>query len=1161
MTMRGFETVGVRAVIQGLPEYLAGAKAITSANVGISGSLKGLDTVTNGFKLLATAAAGVTAVIGGAAVASAVKYETTLTKIAALTNTSAEDTAKLGAGLLQLARTVPKSPDELGAAAYFALSSGISDVDEALALVTAASKASAAGLGSTADIVDIVTAAINAYGKENLTAADATDILVAAVREGKGEPAEMATALGSLLPLAAALKIPFEDVAAVFASLTNALGGSGGAAQAATQFKGIMSQIISPSKEAKDALAEQEAGVKHLSQQELDLADAHKAVTSAADSYNSAQRSLRNATEDAAQAQRDQNQAVFDARKELLTVAEAEQRLKSLRARGPAQALQEQRAVQALAQARRDLNAEIAKGSKGDTARARLDVAEAEQRLKELRADAPQQALDIQEAEISLAEARNRVGTAAQNQAKKERDAADSVVEAQRNVARSSEDLALAREKELLAQIHTRDAYADLRKEIQEKGIVPALQRINDLFADNQEGLAKLFPDIRGFIGFLSSISSQGDQTAQILEHVHNRLGLTDDAFAKVSKTADFQAKLFKNQVNVALIELGDVALPLVNQGFTGLAKSLPTVSDFFKKGLAGSTVGGDLSAIEKAAFKAGEEVRKIIQFIKDNKDASLIPAGKSFIDGLKDVAEWFIDHKEAIALAFAVFAATNPIWAGILAGGVIITAIGLLGQSIDGLSDPMLRFRAEIDKTMIRMADFASTFFALGLNKVPGLKEFIPTVVPAKGAKEDLAAVEAELARRKKANNDAAEAARQLKQAQEDAMKAGVPYVEFLKSQIEQYIAAGGTKMDEFLRRTLEAYQALPGADQGFIENTKNGLMEAAPAAEALANNLALVRPPEVGDAGRSQLDAATEAGLNLSGTIDAIRPPDVGDAGLQTLGQATEAADNLGQHIDDIDPPDVGDGGKQKLDLAAGAATGLLTRLALIRPPNVGDAGRASIDAATRAAYSLASALGAAAAAASRISIGTAFGTGAVRRAEGGIVTKPEIALIGEGRGPEAVLPLADPRRSREILSSLPPPLIKNLFPVQAFDMGGVLGRASLKQTGSVWDPYAYQTEPFQGFNSGIRSIGGDGGGAGGLVPAMSKQVYATLAPSLVRSMAPPNNSGVTFESMFSGDITVGATSSEVENLVIEQIHAVFARARATTRLTGSLITGSVG
>lgn len=1274
MTMRGFETVGVRAVIQGLPEYLAGARAITQANVGISGSLSGLSTITNGFKLLATAAAGVTAAIGGAAIASAVKYETTLAKIDALTNTSTEDTERLGKGLLNLSKVVPKSPNELGAAAYFALSSGITDVDDALKLVTAAAKASAAGLGSTADIVDIVTAAVNAYGPANLDAAHAVDVLVATVREGKGEPAQMAQALGSLLPLASALKIPFEDLAATFASLTNALGGSGAAEMAATQLRGILSQIASPSREAKNALAEAEAGVKHLSQEELELADAHRAVVSASDSLASSQRGIRDASEgvtqaqrgvrdalqgvadaqrnsrsatealrnayaDLAAAQRNQQQASLDGRRETLSVLEAEQGLSELRAQAGSHAQEIASAELALAQARAEASA---KGKKTalEQRQADLAVTQAQLRLNQVRAQGPRYVLDLQNAELRLSEARLRVGTAQRQQdkdladrkkdvEKATQDVADasraeikahegvvdanralnrsyeSVDDAKRSAARAADELALAQEKELLAQIHTRDAYSDLRKEIAEKGLVPTLQRLNDLFKDNQEGLAKLFPDVRGFIGFLSAITSQGAATANILDRIKASTGITDEAFKRMSETTAFQASLLKNQLNVALISLGTGALPVVNAGLAETLKLFAQAGPFFTKGFDGTKIGGDFSKVQQAAYDAGEQVKQLFQWIEDNQGnikSVFSFAGETFLIDAKNTVKWFIDNKEAMALAFGVigafFALSNPAWAGILAGGAILLGVRLLREDLSKLSDPLVQARIEVDKFLLRVLTAAEktrrtllSIGTLGISNLPGVKDLLnqsPEQKAIDKAQKDLADdirdANSELSRRERLLNAEKEIQTRINVLQDEARSKAISFDDALQLEVETMIRLGGGT-DGFARKLVEAAATIAGVDPSRIAYLRLELDAAEAAAKATTTNVGElgqatlnVEPPDVGDAGKAVIDDATAAAIKELGAVLAVVPPDVGDAGRAQLDAATAAGLNLSTTLDGVDPPDVGDAGRLPIELATRAAQIEANTLAGIKRPNVGDAGAGAIAGAAAAAWNLANALGAAARSAQSIgTLGSRFGAAA--RAEGGIVRGPEFALIGEA-GPEAVLPLTDAARSRAIISALSPAFVAAIMP-KGLDTGGVFAPVGSRYgTGldlfkSVYPlghwmnpgPDATRFDNWMNYlanaNKIQNSYSGDSGGSGGgdFAPVASRQILATLSPSMIRSMAPPNNGGVTFDSMFGGDINIGATSSEVEALVVEQIHAIFARARSTTRLTGSLITGGVG
>lgn len=194
---------------------------------------------------------GIGAIIGGAAISAAAKYETTLTKIDNFTNLTSEDTKELGERILQLSKNIPKSPEELGASAYFALSSGINDVNTALDLATVAAKLSVASGADIADTTKNLTNILVAYGTANITAAQAADILTVAIREGTAEPADFAAEMGRLVGLASNLNVPFDQLAATFANLTNVLNNP---SQAATGLLGILNQLASPGKEARKEL-------------------------------------------------------------------------------------------------------------------------------------------------------------------------------------------------------------------------------------------------------------------------------------------------------------------------------------------------------------------------------------------------------------------------------------------------------------------------------------------------------------------------------------------------------------------------------------------------------------------------------------------------------------------------------------------------------------------------------------------------------------------------------------------------------------------------------------------------------------------------------------------------------------------------------------------
>lgn len=233
----------------------ASAVQIT-ANERLAASQEKLTAIQAGRGKLLTTTAAVAgglalAGVGAGALSSASKYEDTLAKINVLTDATDEQTKQLSDKFLELSKTIPKTPNELGASAYFVLSSGIKDVNTALEVTELAAKASAVGLGEAKDVARVVTSTLNAYKGTGLTAAQVTDILVAAVKEGSAEANDFAQSLGRVIPVASNLGVGFDELAATIAALTNA---GLDTSEATTGVLGILNQLQKSTPDAEEAL-------------------------------------------------------------------------------------------------------------------------------------------------------------------------------------------------------------------------------------------------------------------------------------------------------------------------------------------------------------------------------------------------------------------------------------------------------------------------------------------------------------------------------------------------------------------------------------------------------------------------------------------------------------------------------------------------------------------------------------------------------------------------------------------------------------------------------------------------------------------------------------------------------------------------------------------
>ena len=190
--------------------------------------------------------------LGGAAVKMSADFDKSMAMIVGLVGVGADEVAAWEDQVVSLASTYGKSATEAADALFFITSAGLRGAD-ATSTLEASLKASAIGLGDVTQIADLATSAMNAYGASTLPASTATDVLVAAVREGKLEASELAGSMGSVLPIASAMGVSFNEVGATFASLSRT---GTGASEAATQLRGILSSLLKPTADAEKQLKE-----------------------------------------------------------------------------------------------------------------------------------------------------------------------------------------------------------------------------------------------------------------------------------------------------------------------------------------------------------------------------------------------------------------------------------------------------------------------------------------------------------------------------------------------------------------------------------------------------------------------------------------------------------------------------------------------------------------------------------------------------------------------------------------------------------------------------------------------------------------------------------------------------------------------------------------
>lgn len=146
------------------------------------------------------------------------KFETSMAKV--------ETLAHAGTGLTTMADEIKKASAEIGVsssdmaeAVYQAMSAGV-DSGKAVKFAADASRLAIGGFTDTATAVDIVTTALNAYDLEMEDSAHIMDDLITTQNLGKTTVAELAMAMGKVIPTASAYNVNIDNLASAYAELT-----------------------------------------------------------------------------------------------------------------------------------------------------------------------------------------------------------------------------------------------------------------------------------------------------------------------------------------------------------------------------------------------------------------------------------------------------------------------------------------------------------------------------------------------------------------------------------------------------------------------------------------------------------------------------------------------------------------------------------------------------------------------------------------------------------------------------------------------------------------------------------------------------------------------------------------------------------------------------
>ena len=136
-----------------------------------------------------------------------------------------------------------------------------------------------------------------------------------------------------------------------------------------------------------------------------------------------------------------------------------------------------------------------------------------------------------------------------------------------------------------------------VRQMIQEKGLLGALVELDNRFGGSEENWKSLVEEGQAVAGILSLVKNGGEDAAPVFEQLGDSAGATDDAFRAFAESAGFESAQAFADLQAALIELGDVIVPMVSD----FAKAGAGIASFFA-GLPGPVQTGTLAFLAFAA-------------------------------------------------------------------------------------------------------------------------------------------------------------------------------------------------------------------------------------------------------------------------------------------------------------------------------------------------------------------------------------------------------------------------------------------------------------------------------------------------------------------------------------------------------------------------------
>jgi TP901 family phage tail tape measure protein len=117
--------------------------------------------------------------------------------------------------------------------------------------------------------------------------------------------------------------------------------------------------------------------------------------------------------------------------------------------------------------------------------------------------------------------------------------------------------------RDILESLHS-DGLAGIQSMLRDDGLLATLEFLVQSLGGNASAAEQVFGNIRALSGVMDMLGSNVEGTREIFDGMTDTVGVTDEAFGVMADTAGFKMQQAFAELQVALVQIGDVLAPMI---------------------------------------------------------------------------------------------------------------------------------------------------------------------------------------------------------------------------------------------------------------------------------------------------------------------------------------------------------------------------------------------------------------------------------------------------------------------------------------------------------------------------------------------------------------------------------------------------------------------